>query len=45
MKKTTWFPLLLMTAAVFAPGCTNKQGESESPVFLTTQAWANAPGA
>ena len=35
MKKAAWFPLLLMTAAVFAPGCTNKQGETEAPVFLT----------
>ena len=36
MKKAAWFPLLLVTAAVFVPGCTNKQGETESPVFLTT---------
>ena len=35
MKKAAWFPLLLMTAAVFAPGCTNKQGETEAPVFIT----------
>jgi hypothetical protein len=36
MKKAAWFPLLLMTAAAFAPGCTNKQGETEAPVFITT---------
>ena len=36
MKKAAWFPLLLMTAAVLAPGCTNKQGETEAPVFITT---------
>jgi hypothetical protein len=36
MKKAAWFPLLLMTVAVFAPGCTNKQGETEAPVFITT---------
>ena len=36
MKKAAWFPVLLMTAAVFAPGCTNKQGETEAPVFITT---------
>jgi hypothetical protein len=36
MKKAALFPLLLMAAAAFAPGCTNKQGETESPVFLTT---------
>lgn len=36
MKKAAWFPLLLVTAAAFAPGCTNKQGETESPVFITT---------
>jgi hypothetical protein len=35
MKKAAWFPLLLVTAAAFAPGCTNKQGETESPVFIT----------
>jgi len=35
MKKAAWVPLLLMTAAVFAPGCTNKQGETEAPVFIT----------
>ena len=32
MKKAAWFPLLLVTAAAFAPACTNKQGETESPV-------------
>ena len=36
MKKAAWFPLLLMTAAALAPGCTNKQGETEAPVFITT---------
>jgi hypothetical protein len=36
MKKAAWFPLLLVTAGVFATGCTNKQGETEAPVFITT---------
>ena len=36
MKKAAWFPLLLVTAVALAPGCTNKQGETEGPVFLTT---------
>jgi hypothetical protein len=36
MKKVAWITLLLMAAVLFAPGCTNKQGETESPVFITT---------
>ena len=36
MKKTAWTTLLLTAAVLFAPGCTNKQGETESPVFITT---------
>ena len=36
MKKAASIPLLLITALVFGPGCTNKQGETEAPVFITT---------
>jgi hypothetical protein len=36
MKKTAWIPLLLTGAILFAPACTNKQAETESPVFITT---------
>lgn len=36
MKKAAWITLLLMAAVLFTPGCTNKQGETESPVYLTT---------
>ena len=36
MKKTAWITLLLMAAVLFAPACTNKQGETEAPVFITT---------
>jgi hypothetical protein len=37
MKRTTLRALLLACAALpFAAGCTNKQGETESPVYLTT---------
>ena len=35
MKKAAWTPLLLMAAVALATGCTNKQGETESPVFIT----------
>jgi hypothetical protein len=35
MKKAASIILLLMAAVLFAPGCTNKQGETESPVFIT----------
>jgi hypothetical protein len=36
MKKAAWITVLLMAAALCAPGCTNKQAETESPVFITT---------
>ena len=36
MKKTAWITLLLMAAVLFAPACTNKQGETEAPVYITT---------
>ena len=36
MKKTAWIILLLTAAILFAPACTNKQAETESPVFITT---------
>ena len=35
MKKTAWITLLLTAAVLFAPGCTNKQAETEAPVFIT----------
>jgi hypothetical protein len=34
MKKAIWIPLLA-AAALVAPGCTNKQGETEAPVFIS----------
>ena len=36
MKKTAWITLLLTAAVLFAPGCTNKQAETEAPVYITT---------
>jgi hypothetical protein len=36
MKKAAWITVLLIAAALFAPGCTNKQGETEAPVYITT---------
>jgi len=36
MKKTAWISLLLMAAVLFVPGCTNKQAETEAPVYITT---------
>jgi hypothetical protein len=35
MKRNLWIPLLLAAAAAVAPACTNKQGETEAPVFIT----------
>ena len=35
MKRSVWMPLLLAAAAALAPACTNKQGETEAPVFIT----------
>jgi hypothetical protein len=35
MKKTAWISILLVATLVLAPGCTNKEGETEAPVFLT----------
>jgi len=43
MKKTAWIILLLTAAILFAPACTNKQAETESPVFITTSDRANTP--
>lgn len=34
-KKTAWVPILLAAAAVLATACTNKEGETEAPVFIT----------
>jgi hypothetical protein len=34
MRKTAWLATVLLAAA-FVPGCTNKQGETEAPVFIT----------
>jgi hypothetical protein len=34
MKRTGWLPLVVLGAAL-AAGCTNKQGETEAPVFIT----------
>jgi hypothetical protein len=36
MKKAAWIPFLPLAVVLFAPGCTNKQGETEAPVFITT---------
>src|SRR6266404_439769 len=35
MKKAAWITLLTMAVVLSAPGCTNKQGETEAPVFIT----------
>ncbi len=35
MKKTVWIPLVTAVALLLAPACTNKQGETEAPVFIT----------
>ena len=35
MKKTACIAILLAAALALAPGCTNKQGETEAPVFIT----------
>jgi hypothetical protein len=37
MKKTAWISILLVAALVLAPGCTNKEGETEAPVFITVE--------
>jgi hypothetical protein len=36
MKKAAWITFLPMAAVLFAPGCMNKQGETEAPVYITT---------
>jgi hypothetical protein len=33
--RTAWIPIVLAAAAVLATACTNKEGETESPVFIT----------
>jgi len=45
MKRTITRALLLTLAAAlpFVAGCTNKQGETESPVFLTTDFGTTVP--
>jgi hypothetical protein len=35
MRKTFLFAMTALAALAFAGGCTNKQGSSESPVFIT----------
>jgi len=35
MKKTTYIALALAATLAFASGCTNPEGESEAPVFIT----------
>jgi hypothetical protein len=35
MKKTAWISILLLAALALAPGCTNREGETEAPVFIT----------
>lgn len=35
MKQTARITFVLMAALAVAPGCTNKQGETEAPVFIT----------
>ncbi len=35
MKKKTLIPLALIAVLAFASGCTNPEGESEAPVFIT----------
>jgi hypothetical protein len=35
MKKAAWIPTLLGALVVLATACTNKQGETEAPVFIT----------
>ncbi len=46
MKRTVSRALVLTLAAAlpFAAGCTNKQGETESPVYLTTDFGTTQPG-
>jgi hypothetical protein len=43
MKKTACIAILLAAALALAPGCTNKEGETEAPVFITTNL-AQQPG-
>jgi len=35
MKRAACISILLAAALALAPGCTNKEGETESPVFIT----------
>jgi hypothetical protein len=35
MKKAAFISILLAAAVALAAGCTNKEGETESPVFIT----------
>jgi hypothetical protein len=37
MKKKTLIPLALIAVLAFASGCTNPEGESEAPVFITVE--------
>jgi hypothetical protein len=36
MKKAVWIPLIAF-ATLLAPACTNKQSETEAPVFITVE--------
>jgi hypothetical protein len=36
MKKAACIWTLLVAALALAPGCTNKEGETEAPIFITT---------
>jgi len=37
MKKIAWISILLVAALALAPGCTNREGETEAPVFITVE--------
>ena len=37
MKKTTYIALALAATLAFASGCTNPEGETEAPVFITVE--------
>ncbi len=43
MKKTACISIFLAAALALAPGCTNKEGETEAPVFITVEITAQ-PG-
>lgn len=41
MKKIVWTSTALLAAMLLLPACTNKQGETEAPVFLTVSVAQN----